>query len=81
MTAPSGGMGYNDGTTQVHHVATSERQRCNNQKWAGYSWIGPSLHAHEKLIPEPTKKAETNPGPLLGSSWQGESKSAGYIFV
>ena len=45
-----------------------------------YSWIGPPVHAHGKLIPEKTRRATTNPRPPLESSRREEVKYAVSIF-
>ena len=41
-----------------------------------YSWIGPPVETHEKLVPEKSKRTTTIPGPPLESSRRGKSKSA-----
>ena len=48
--------------------------------WQSYSWIGP-VDAHEKPIPQRTKRATTISRPPLESSRRGEFNSAGIIFV
>ena len=38
-------------------------------QYGTYSWIGPPVHAYEKLICQRTKKTRTNPRPPLENCW------------
>ena len=46
-----------------------------------YSWIADHRDAHENLIFQRIRRAITIPRPPLESSWRGESRLSGYIFL
>ena len=65
-------------TSDSYVVRNIESLRNHQKK---YSWIGPPVATHKKLICQQTERIATIPRPPTKISRQGESKSAWYIFV
>ena len=68
-------------TNGRRHIRQSHKLSCYNFNDRHYSWIGPPVETHKKLICQRTVRATTTPRPPLESSRQGESKPAETILV